>query len=297
MADRPVSPSLEEAMRAARDVLPSDNIPPSLFHYTTADGLLGILMTSRIWATELRFLNDAQEVIYAQDELASRLRVVENPAIDATHIAHSDAARFGEVFDRYREYVLSELGSPRFPVYVACFCESGDQLSQWRGYGSDHGYAIEVDAADLRSAAQECGGTVGGLVRVRYGPDAASEVIEAAVQKVREDTNLGHVGVHAHYMALRLTTMLAGVKHPGFSEEREWRLIIGSEMIDSKIMLRTSLVAVVPYVEINLPSTTIRSVRVGPGRNTDVRVRGVERLLERVGSKVQVLSSELPLRV
>jgi hypothetical protein len=35
----------------------------TLFHYTTAAGLLGILNSSTLWATDLRFLNDAQEAI------------------------------------------------------------------------------------------------------------------------------------------------------------------------------------------------------------------------------------------
>jgi hypothetical protein len=39
----------------------------TLFHYTTAAGLLGILNTANIWATDLRFLNDVQEAVYAYD--------------------------------------------------------------------------------------------------------------------------------------------------------------------------------------------------------------------------------------
>jgi len=39
----------------------------TLFHYTTAAGLLGILKNGNIWASDLRFLNDAQESVYARD--------------------------------------------------------------------------------------------------------------------------------------------------------------------------------------------------------------------------------------
>jgi hypothetical protein len=37
--------------------------------------------------------------------------------------------------------------------------------------------------------------------------------------------NLNHPGVKAGYKALAVAAILATVKHPGFSEEREWRLI------------------------------------------------------------------------
>jgi hypothetical protein len=45
-----------------------------------------------------------------------------------------------------RWMAVDELASPDFLVYVTCFCESTDLLSQWRAYGSDHGYAIEFSA-------------------------------------------------------------------------------------------------------------------------------------------------------
>ena len=56
--------------------------PKSLFHYTTAAGLLGILRESVLWATEARFLNDAQEAVYARDLFVSALHDIENPAFD-----------------------------------------------------------------------------------------------------------------------------------------------------------------------------------------------------------------------
>lgn len=40
--------------------------PPSvLYHSTTAAGLLGILNSQRVWATNARFLNDPSEIRYA----------------------------------------------------------------------------------------------------------------------------------------------------------------------------------------------------------------------------------------
>lgn len=116
-----------------------------LFLYTTAAGLLGILNSSTIWATDLRFLNDAQEAVYARELFVEAVRNTDNPALQPGHPLHQVAQEFGEEFAGYKEIVAKELHSFDFPVYVTCFCESGDLLSQWRAYGSDHGYAIEVD--------------------------------------------------------------------------------------------------------------------------------------------------------
>jgi hypothetical protein len=35
-----------------------DNYPRHMFHYTTAEGLNGITQTDRVWASNVRFLND-----------------------------------------------------------------------------------------------------------------------------------------------------------------------------------------------------------------------------------------------
>ena len=54
--------------------------------------------------------------------------------------------------------------------------------------------------------------------------------------------------------------------------------------------------AIVPYIELDLPLEAIVSIRVGPGNNVDVREAGVRRLLQALGSKAEVVRSDLPLR-
>jgi hypothetical protein len=273
----------------------------TLFHYTTAAGLLGILSSSAIWATDFRFLNDAQEAIYARELFIEALRSTDNPALQAGHPLHDAAESFGREFAYYKELVAEELNSPDFPVYVTCFCESGDLLSQWRAYGSDHGYAIEVDVDALKMAVQQLPGEPPemspSLMQVRYGRDAATNVVSTAMRHVSEDTNLGHPGVHAHYMALRLTTMLAGVKHHGFQEEREWRVVAAFEYeVSELVRFRSTPMAIVPYIEIPLPMDAIVTIRVGPGRHVDIREAGVRRLLRTVDCQAPVRHSEVPLR-
>ena len=279
----------------------------TLFHYTTAAGLLGILRSSTLWATDLRFLNDAQEAIYAQELVADAVRGMKNPVLDPAHFAYEMGEGAVETFARYQGYVLDALNSAEFGVYVACFCQSGDLLSQWRGYGTDHGYAIELKTDALTTA---LGGfstypPAKGLAQVRYGSDAAADVVSLAVEAV-EDFNLNHPGVKAEYKALHLAALLATIKNPGFHEEKEWRLFAAFEpgqqgpMVDpashGATRFRSTPMAIVPYMEVQLPSDAIVTVRVGPGNSTDVREAGVRRLLNSLGSNAKVLRSDVPLR-
>jgi hypothetical protein len=187
----------------------------------------------------------------------------------------------------------------------ACFCESGDLLSQWRGYGMDHGYAVELSADALREALARIPTypDATGLFQVRYGYDAADSVVESALQVVA-GFNLNHPGVKAHYSALAVSSMLAQLKHPGFAEEHEWRAVVGLEIYDESwgvgdrepTSFRSTPRAIVPYVELPLELGAITSIRVGPGENADVREAGVRRLLKALGSNATVTRSEVPLR-
>jgi hypothetical protein len=42
-------------------------LPTSLFHYTSIQGVEGILKTKSVWASILHFMNDSQEWLYSLD--------------------------------------------------------------------------------------------------------------------------------------------------------------------------------------------------------------------------------------
>ena len=293
----------------------TDPRPKTLFHYTDARGLLGILTTHTLWATEFRFLNDEQEATYARELFVSGLRNLPNPALDPGHVASQWPEDFGRTFDTYRGLVEEDLGSTKFPVFVTCFCEAGDLLSQWRAYGTDHGYAIEFDTDALERAVvaerdrnwieharteRVQQGWMVPLAQVRYGPQAATDVVASAMRGVSADSNLGHVGTHASWMASNLTAMLARIKHPGFAEEREWRAILGFAPWDTadEVKFRETGIAIAPYRVIPFENGLVVSVTVGPGRHAPVRRGGVTLLLQSIfgPSPPPVLTSEVPLR-
>lgn len=270
----------------------------TLFHYTTAAGLLGILESSRLWASDLRFLNDSQEAVYARESVIEVVRTMENP-----ELAHGDWRT--EIFARYQGFVIDELVKGEFGVFVACFCESGDLLSQWRAYGQDHGYALEIRVAALENAIANIPSypPASGLTKVRYGLGSAVAITDKA-REVVANFNLNHPGVKAHYAALAVNALLAQVKHPAFSEEAEWRLVIGLEIFDesriatgrASTLYRATPMSIVPYIEVPLGQDAIVSIRVGLGENMEVRAGGVQRLIRTLGVDVEVTRSEVPLR-
>jgi hypothetical protein len=127
-------------------------VPPVLYHYTNSTGLKGILETSSLWATDADFLNDAQELQFGRLQLCDALIAQAESLHPRDLIGYSadssraailrsavDYLRRGDVISRSRAE----------QVYVACFCDHDDLLSQWRGYGSSGGYAIGFRSESL----------------------------------------------------------------------------------------------------------------------------------------------------
>jgi len=124
--------------------------PRLLYHYTDAQGLLGMLKTHRLWATNRRFMNDPTEAEYA----ATVIRNIVKGRDAESHLAAivANKKRRQMVSDRVTKAINQILAwyVDDDEHYLICFCENGDLLSQWRGYGSvGGGYAVGFLAAHL----------------------------------------------------------------------------------------------------------------------------------------------------
>lgn len=280
--------------------------PDDSLHYTDTAGLLGILHEEpKLWASDVRFMNDAQELLYAQDAVVDGIKTMSSPTLREDHWAHELGNRAVQTFEKYKGFVLDNVAAGNLGVYVVCFCESGDLLSQWRGYGKNEGYVIEFRADSLQEGHRAIGAypEATGLFPVGYGEEAVSDGVARTIAAV-ELFNLNHPGVKASYKALTVAAILATIKHPGFSEEREWRLITafqdneGEEfgLHSNPTKFRPSNVGLSPYVELSVPMDAVVSVRVGPGDRAEIREAAVRRLLKSVKSKAAVLPSTIPFR-
>ena len=185
-------------------------------------------------------------------------------------------------------------------AYVACFCEDGDLLSQWRGYGAAGGYAVGFHAAALRLAQLDQPERVSrwepteeaaALVRVRDGDAAVKDAI-ADVLGTIAPAPTGHPGVTGYSRAQSVVLpALAGIKHAAFAEEREWRLTVVTDAHTPSF--RIGPLRVTPYITLRYPPDTIAEVVVGPGPEPELRAQRVQLL---VGSEIAVRSSDAPFR-
>ncbi|MFD5408588.1 DUF2971 domain-containing protein [Streptomyces nojiriensis] len=289
--------------------------PEIVYHYTDTGGIQGIISSSALWVSDVEFLNDAEELVYARShllhilqreandvglrshEMAGNLRGHEREVQELRyretvrytmdfHMKVDDETGVGEALEIIIDELEQDNPSRSLPlhVYVACFCENGDLLSQWRGYGGTGGYAIgfRSDALETLSKAFP----MGQFDRVCYGFNGT--VRRGWIPKYL------HSGLTFNDYLKALTM----VKNPAFTEEQEWRLAIPERGFPNDVRFRTGSVGVIPYRQVNFPRDAVAKVIVGPGQNPTERIKGIRQLLDYNGMvNVSVEPSTTSLRL
>lgn len=225
---------------------------PELWHYTTASGLKGILETQQLWATNVFYLNDAEEFIGFFD------RKLEAILKDGVEAAISEASKTPSGIERLQSLGGSERTiatiprqfaealretSVKLPAYVASFCarEPGTTshdglLSQWRGYGHDGGYAVVFETEGLNQllklelANYQYSLGIWGDVDYFLAEDAArhAETLnwEQAIKDLMKNLIInGDTGLTEQLFS-PIMSLAVRHKHQGFKEEREIRVAV-----------------------------------------------------------------------
>jgi hypothetical protein len=115
-----------------------------VWHYTTGEGLLGIIESGTIFATQVACLNDKSEIRYATELYRSAINHL---------IAEKEGETVARTFlNQVLEYMKENPDSPTHGIskfFVACFSGVADDLNQWTRYGKRRGYAIGFFARGL----------------------------------------------------------------------------------------------------------------------------------------------------
>ena len=316
---------------------------PELLHYTTAAGLNGILRSGSLWASHASFLNDAEEITHYFDvrfpqidkvQLEFTQELVKSPEILKNIDARGGIEKMNKECAALLVKALRETILPFNEPYIFSMSAAGDErisqsglLSQWRGYGTDGGYALVFDAVrfhtliDLEKMGYKYIQMWWGQVHY-HGIDSGSQPTtedvsewEAAVRKRVAEVVRSQRGEGIGDIYEPMCHLSCLCKHWGFSEEGEVRVVAIpsdakiAEMAALEGDVRPHRVAKtfirdgmpVPYLDLfaNLPNhpaqLPIKRIIVGPHRDKALRAEAVLRLLRDTGYKdVEVICSEIP---
>ena len=137
----------------------------ALFHYTSADGLIGILQNEEIWSTAYYCSNDVSELAAGKGTLTPEFLRVANKLIqDNDPLVQKFRGRGIGIMEYARAFEerITALAFHKLCAYITCFCKpTGKEdflhglLSQWRAYGADGGYALQFSRKKLLAALEK----------------------------------------------------------------------------------------------------------------------------------------------
>ncbi len=195
-------------------------------YYTSADTAMRILRNGEIWMRKSHLMNDFREIEHGYECLANAY----------SKNAQRMRTLFDGMFPGFCERLekLFEGWMPHFrsDSYISCLSEhdpSEDQhgrLSMWRPYGAGSGVTLVVNGGPILRPSNALKAYTS---PVAYLNNTGLEQAFAAVLDNVEN-NAGFLGTFEEekilgnmFSALRYAVLCT--KHPGFHEEREWRVI------------------------------------------------------------------------
>jgi hypothetical protein len=283
------------------------NERPVIYHYTNAEGLIGILSSGKLWATDIRYLNDSSELLHAEKLQRQVLKelIIKAPA--------------GSLQKRLA--IKAQEHPPwhsRLQTYVVCFCRDDDLLTQWQAYAAaGSGFSIGFDRRELESLVPNPVPVADGvdvpdvsLKRIEYSEEKQKDSLRLSfnryINRLPADPSQREIDDFVTEVAGDVARSASRFKHRSFRSEKEWRIVISSHpfavLAREQLFFRPSSRTVIPYRKIpehpngKLP---IVSVTVGPTLDRGLSVLAVNQLLEAKGyfddRFVPITCSDIPL--
>lgn len=235
-----------------------------LYHYCSAEALLGILGNKEFWISKLGFMNDASEGNYCHELGHSYL--IEK--IKNTQTQERDKLR--EIATAIRRILWSQNS------YILSFSEDGDSLSQWRAYAPNGGYSLGIHRDNIESFCEKSEDNE--FVECTYEETEHQRLISSSIDETldKHDWTDGMKGASDAVSEIRdsLREFSVRFKHNSFAEELEHRVVasVAYKKMDMRAQQHSRLV---PFTKLDatkmlcpLLKTHPIHIRFSPGMKT-----------------------------
>jgi hypothetical protein len=300
-----------------------------IYHYTSGDGLLGILSSKHLRMTNVNYLNDSSELQHGSELIfdyikavfeslkeprKSELNIFDNPMIrqglpkdfkEPIYQYFPEKLKSAEdAFYQLKEILKQQVDLSSF--YTSSFCKNGDKLRQWMGYCSNGGYSIGFDreiledkvisqSIDFTSVEYNNYINSSGLFHTMYSiVQELSNVIDNdeydISQWVEKLTLYAHEVSHTGLM----------YKNDNFKDEEEVRAIYSEKhvdmnsIIDSEFFVKNNIF--IPYKKLDFFKHAISEIIVGPMHHQSLACQSLYEFKRQNGYEFKIKKSSIPLR-
>lgn len=222
----------------------SDLFDKKLVHYTSAVVAREIIEKEQLWLRKTTFMNDYSEIIYGKQYFDSLLEdpeimVILNNILKPLTNLDDNLSNFKELYHNFINDVEKR-------TYISCLSEhlpSEDaigRLSMWRAYSNSSGVALVINPKITSKI-----GIPLNILPVTYSKEDFKIVFINILKKIEDiiknnikDKQLLSTTATINIL-LKLNFLIyiymyvISLKHQGFWEEREWRIILSSPFSDT----------------------------------------------------------------
>jgi len=231
----------------------SDIPQERLYHYTNFTGLLGIVDSRALWASDIRYMNDSAELKHTADLIHT----------EVTHRIGAGHAK-PDLLNQFLDWVTHRITNGHM-LFASSFRSNGNLLSQWRGYSRlGKGVSLGFNPDYILRCAKQQSFQIGKCIYSRESQrrlisqvvDSVEALAEEHHPKSDNQKEQGDNSYHSvfHMIESDLLRIAAILKHPSFREEEEWRIVspVITDYVSAPVLFREGASMLVPYFEFNL---------------------------------------------
>ena len=279
-----------------------------LYHYTSAEGLKGIVAGKELWVTDSAFLNDSKEFCVANEVFCELIK---------TKISDSRIAEeFVKEFDAQMLMLQWNTMRSEDRCYVLSCCQECDSLVMWSEYSDFMGYCMELDFKTFLQAFDD---RITFHGKVIYTHDEQIDILEryiensifsdeANAESVKSWVELGKCDAEKRsgfISEMSVVCFLCNMffKYECFKQEQEYRFVfygfsrdlINPPSIDLDYKIKGN--TIIPFIKVHTPDDIgLKRVLIGPMNKADIAEMGLKSWFEYLNMSTKVEKSKIPLR-
>ena len=246
----------------------------NIWHYTSAQGLKGILENHQLWFSDRRFLNDPTECNYLYKLIAKNKDMFKNYNKNFYGLLQ----KIVNNFSIFGCYIGGFIYIPQFVCFVASFSKSKDNLELWNYYTkSQHsaGYAIKVSAKNIiKSLDEQNYNYIYGEViyddkkQVNMIKELLDSYEQMFIRMHGTDEECIIVPEFLYELAYILEFYNIFFKPKAYKNEQEYRFVVHCDgfgedkNLNKKFRIFNDIF--IPYIELDLPSNYVKEIMVSP---------------------------------
>jgi hypothetical protein len=267
----------------------SDIPQERLYHYTSFTGILGIVESRALWASDIRYMNDSAELKHTADLIRTEI----TQRIGSGHPKP-------DLLNQFLHWVTHRITNGHM-LFASSFRSNGNLLSQWRGYSRlGKGVSLGFNSDYILQCAKQQSFQIGKCIYSCSSQERLISQVIDAVEVLAEEhapdcDNQGKAVDHSYHSIFDLIEsdllrIAAILKHPSFREEEEWRIVspVITDYIEAPVLFREGTSMLVPYIEFNLipqdnSPIALEHLFLGPTPNITISMNSLTMFLSKSG--------------